>query len=154
MTIYNIKAVLTYSFSYLEPVCWSMSNSNCCFLTCIQISLEAGQVVWYPHLFQNFPLTYINISDHKTSSWHSHVFTLCVFIYIFVTLSDQIFNNLINILAALIHLRGCNINDSFHPSSFTMYVWNETRIVKLSYLMKQIFTHPFSKHFLSSPHFS
>ena len=44
-----------YSFSYLEPVCCSMSNSNCCFLTCTQISQEAGQVVWYSHLFQNFP---------------------------------------------------------------------------------------------------
>ena len=44
-----------YSFSYLEPVCCSMSSSNCCFLTCIQISHEAGQVVWYSHLFQNFP---------------------------------------------------------------------------------------------------
>ena len=32
-----------------------MSTSNCCFLTCIQISQEAGQVVWYFHLFQNFP---------------------------------------------------------------------------------------------------
>ena len=32
-----------------------MSSSNCCFLTCIQISQEAGQVVWYAHLFQNFP---------------------------------------------------------------------------------------------------
>ena len=31
-----------------------MSSSNCCFLTCIQISEEAGQVVWYSHLFQNF----------------------------------------------------------------------------------------------------
>ena len=44
-----------YSFSYLEPVCCSMSSSNCCFLTCIQVSQEAGQVVWYAHLFQNFP---------------------------------------------------------------------------------------------------
>ena len=44
-----------YSFSYLEPVCCSMSSSNCCFLTCIQVSQEAGQVVWYPHLFQNSP---------------------------------------------------------------------------------------------------
>ena len=44
-----------YSFSYLEPVCCSMSSSNCCFLTCIQISQVAGQVVWYSHLFQNFP---------------------------------------------------------------------------------------------------
>ena len=32
-----------------------MSNSNCCFLICIQISQEAGQVFWYSHLFQNFP---------------------------------------------------------------------------------------------------
>ena len=32
-----------------------MSSSNCCFLTCLQISQEAGQVVWYSHLFQNFP---------------------------------------------------------------------------------------------------
>ena len=43
------------SFSYLEPVCCSMSSSNCCFLTCIQISQKADQVVWYPHLLQNFP---------------------------------------------------------------------------------------------------
>ena len=44
-----------YSFSCLEPVCCSMSSSNCCFLTCIQISQEAGQVVWYSYLFQDFP---------------------------------------------------------------------------------------------------
>ena len=44
-----------YSFSYLEPVCYSMSSSNCCLLTCIQISQQEGQVVWYSHLFKNFP---------------------------------------------------------------------------------------------------
>ena len=32
-----------------------MSSSKCCSLTCIQVSQEAGQVVWYTHLFQNFP---------------------------------------------------------------------------------------------------
>ena len=32
-----------------------MSGSNCCFLTGIQISQEAGKVVWYSHLFKNFP---------------------------------------------------------------------------------------------------
>ena len=32
-----------------------MSSSNCCFLTCIHSSQEAGQVVWYSHLFQSFP---------------------------------------------------------------------------------------------------
>ena len=51
VTIY----ALTYSFFYLEPVCCSMSSSNCCFLNCIQISQEAGQVVWYSHLLKNFP---------------------------------------------------------------------------------------------------
>ena len=44
-----------YSFSDLEPVCCSMSSSNCCFLMCIQISQEAGQVVWYSYLLKNFP---------------------------------------------------------------------------------------------------
>ena len=32
-----------------------MSGSNCCFLTCIQISQEEGQVVWYSHILKNFP---------------------------------------------------------------------------------------------------
>ena len=32
-----------------------MSSSNCCFLICIQISQEAGQTVWYSHLWKNFP---------------------------------------------------------------------------------------------------
>ena len=44
-----------YSFSYLEAICCSMSSSNCCFLTCIQVSQETGQVIWYAHLSQNFP---------------------------------------------------------------------------------------------------
>ena len=32
-----------------------MSSSNCCFLTCIQISQEAVQVVCSSHPFQNYP---------------------------------------------------------------------------------------------------
>ena len=44
-----------YSFPYLEPVCCSMFNSSCCFLTCIQISQKAGKEVWYSHLLKNFP---------------------------------------------------------------------------------------------------
>ena len=43
-----------YSLPDVKPVCCSMSRSNCCFLICIQISQEAGQVVWYSHLFRNF----------------------------------------------------------------------------------------------------
>ena len=44
-----------YFFPNLEPVCCSMSGSNCCFLTCIQLSQEAGKVAWYSHLLKNFP---------------------------------------------------------------------------------------------------
>src|SRR5574341_2487949 len=44
-----------YSFPNFQTVCCSMSSSNCCFLTCMQISQEAGQVVWYSNLLKNFP---------------------------------------------------------------------------------------------------
>ena len=44
-----------YTFPSFEPLCFSMSGSNSCFLTSIQISQEAGKVVWYFHLFKNFP---------------------------------------------------------------------------------------------------
>ena len=43
-----------YTFPDLEPVCCSMSGSNCCFLTWIQISQDTGQVVCFSHLSQNF----------------------------------------------------------------------------------------------------
>ena len=32
-----------------------MSGSNCCFLTCVQVSQETGNVIWYAHLLKNFP---------------------------------------------------------------------------------------------------
>ena len=51
MTIYSLDVVLfLFGTSLL-----SMSSSNCCFLTFIQVSQETGKVVWYSHLFQNFP---------------------------------------------------------------------------------------------------
>ena len=51
---------LTYSFPNLEPVYCPMSSSNCCFLTCIQISQEAGQV--FPSL-EEFSTVYCD--PHK-----------------------------------------------------------------------------------------
>ena len=36
-----------------------MSSSNCCFLTCIQISQEAGKATGYSHLFKNFPQFFV-----------------------------------------------------------------------------------------------
>ena len=51
MTIYSLDVLL---FQFVTSLL-SMSASNCCFLTCIHISQEAGQVVWYSHLLKNFP---------------------------------------------------------------------------------------------------
>ena len=50
MKIYLLDVFL----SWFGTVC-SMSGSNCCFFTCIQVSQEAGDVVWYSHLLKNFP---------------------------------------------------------------------------------------------------
>ena len=50
MTIYSLDVLLSrFGISLLFHVCF------CCFLTCIQVSQEAGKVVWYSHLFKNFP---------------------------------------------------------------------------------------------------
>ena len=49
--MYSLDVLLLY----LEPVCCSMSSSNYCFLTCIQITQEADQVVWNSHLLKNIP---------------------------------------------------------------------------------------------------
>ena len=48
-----------HSFPNLEPVRCSMSGSNCCFLTCVQVSKEVGKVVCYSHLFNNFPQFFV-----------------------------------------------------------------------------------------------
>ena len=50
MTIY-----LLYFFPSFEAVCCSISSSNCCFLTRIQVNQETGKIVWYSHFFKNFP---------------------------------------------------------------------------------------------------
>ena len=50
VTIYSLDLVL----SQFGTVCYSISGSNSSFLTCIQISQEAGQVVWYSNS-KNFP---------------------------------------------------------------------------------------------------
>ena len=50
VTIYSLDRLLSlFSTGPLFHV-WF-----CCFLTCIQVSQEAGLVVWFSHLFHNFP---------------------------------------------------------------------------------------------------
>ena len=51
MTIYSLD-VLLFLF---ETSLLFHARANCCFLTCIQVSQEEGQVVWYSHLLKNFP---------------------------------------------------------------------------------------------------
>ena len=65
MTIYSFDIFLPS----LEPVCCSMSSTNCCLLTCIQLSQEAGQVVWYSHLFQNFPQFVVSRQSKALAIW-------------------------------------------------------------------------------------
>ena len=62
-----------YSFLNFEPVHCSMSGSNCCFLTCIQISRETGKVFWYSYLFGNFPQFSIihTVKTEKAMAPHS-----------------------------------------------------------------------------------
>ena len=44
-----------YSCANFEPVSSSMSGSNCCFLSYVQVSQKASKVVRYSHLFKNIP---------------------------------------------------------------------------------------------------
>ena len=63
-----------------------MSSSICCFLTCIQISQEAGKVVWYSHLlkyFSQFVVIYtvkgfgvINKAEVFCFFWNSLAFSM------------------------------------------------------------------------------
>ena len=46
-----------------------MSSSNCCFLTCIQVSQETGQLVWYSHLFHIHMSLPLGPSSSHPSRW-------------------------------------------------------------------------------------
>ena len=74
-----------YSFPDLEPVCCSMSSSNCCFLTWIQVSQEAGQVAWYSlaysiqwmlAIWSLVPLPFLNPAWISGSSWFTYCWSL------------------------------------------------------------------------------
>ena len=64
-----------YSFSYLEPVCCSMSSSNCCFLTCMQISQEAGLsgALVSPSLSE---ISTVYCDPHSQRLWHGVIHTV------------------------------------------------------------------------------
>ena len=82
MTIYSLDVIVS---QFGTNLC-SISSSKCCFLTCIQISQEAGQVVWYSHLLNNFPLFVmiytvkgfgvVNKAEVDVFFWNSLVFSM------------------------------------------------------------------------------
>ena len=55
MTVYSLHVLLS---QFGTSPC-SMSHPNCCFLACIQISQDAGKVVWYFHFLENFPQFFV-----------------------------------------------------------------------------------------------
>ena len=65
MTIYSLDVLLSQFGTSL----FSMSSSNCCFLTCIQVPQEAGKVVWYSYVFKHFP-QFVVIYTVKESRSH------------------------------------------------------------------------------------
>ena len=72
-----VELMMIMALVVKEPACCSMSSSNCCFLTCIQISQQADQVVWYSHLFQSFP---VYCDPHSQRLWHVNKAEIDVFL--------------------------------------------------------------------------
>ena len=82
MTIYSLDLLLfLFGTSLLFHV-----QSSCCFLTCIQVSQEAGQVVWYSHLFQNFP---VSCDPHSQSFAIVNKAEVNVFLELFCFFNDS-----------------------------------------------------------------
>ena len=50
VTLYSLDVLLSQN-----GTSFFVSNPNCCFLTCIQVSQEAGKVVCYSYLLKKFP---------------------------------------------------------------------------------------------------
>ena len=79
----NIQPLHT-CFPILNPIHCSMYSSNYCFLICMQVSLEAGKVIWYSHLFKNFfsflwstqSKTLAQLMKQKMFFWNSLAFSM------------------------------------------------------------------------------
>ena len=56
-----------YSFPNFEPVLCSMSSSNYCFLTCLQVYQEASKVIWHFYFFKSFPQIFV---IHTVKGFH------------------------------------------------------------------------------------
>ena len=125
MKIYSLD-ILFFSF---EPVHCSMSSSNCCFLTFIQVLQEAGKVVCYFHLFINFPL-FVVIHTVKGFSIVNEA-EVNVFLEFSCSSDDPVdVGNLISGSSAL--------------SKFSLYIWNLSIHILLKHSLMDF------EHYLSS----
>ena len=115
-----------------EPVHCSTKGSNCCFLTCIQISQEAGKVVWYSHLFKifsQFVVIHICCDPHSQRLWHiseAEVFLESPFLMIHMdhVLLKPHLKDFEHYLASMWNECKCMVVWTFFGIAFLWY-WNE-----------------------------
>ena len=110
-----------------------MFDPNCCFLMCIQVFQEADRVIWYSHLFKNFPqFVMINIVKGFSVANEVEVNVFLEFSCFFYDLKDV--SNLISCSSAF--------NPACTPgSSQFIYCWNLTwRILNIFLLACEMST--------------
>ena len=105
VTIHRLEVLL----SQFGASHFSLLGSNCCFLTCIQISQEAGKVVWCSHLFKNFPVCCVPHSQNFNLANETEV--------------DFPFLDFPCFLYDLMNV-GILISGSFAFSKSCLYIWN------------------------------
>src|SRR5574339_308143 len=96
----------------MEPVCCSMSSSNCCFLISIQISQEADQVVWYSHMLKNFPQFVVVqtvkgfgiVNKAEVFFWNSLAFSIIQWMLEIFSRSSAFSKSSFNICKFMVHI--------------------------------------------------
>ena len=110
---------MTYSSLNLEPLSCSMSSSNCCSLTYIQISQEAGKVIWDSYNFNNFP----HFAEIHTVTGFGIVNKVEVdFLFFLNSLAFLMIHRMLEIWS-LVPLSFLNLACTFGSSQFT-YCWS------------------------------
>ena len=128
MTIYSLDVLLS---QFRISLLFHVLSSNCCFLTCIQISQEAGKVVWYSHLFQDLPQFVVihTIKGFGVVNSRSRCFSGTLLLFFFPKDSPDV---------------GNLISGSSAFSKYSLNIWNFT----VHILLKPGFEN--SKHYFAS----
>ena len=134
-------AALPYSFFNFEPVCCSMSNSTCCFLTTILVFQEIGKVDWYSHLLKNFKRNSVSVFKRSHSLlWSTHSKSL---VYIVNKAEVDVFLELLCFLSDLTDA-GSLISGSSAFSKPGLFTWNFSVHILLKPSLKDF------KHYLAN----